>query len=72
MGKTSYQTKWHESFPWLAAVKSDIYKAYCKQYLKTFRKNKTKQKLEVEIQKDLEVVVTLDAEFNAPCRQTCK
>ena len=26
----------------LAAVKSDIYKAYCKQYLKTFTK-KTKQ-----------------------------
>ena len=51
MGKTSNQTKWHDSFPWLTAVKSDIYKAYCKQYLKTFRKNKTKQKLEVEIQK---------------------
>ena len=37
MGKTCYQTKWQESFPWLARVKSDIYKAYCKQCLKTFR-----------------------------------
>ena len=41
MGKTFYQRKWNESFPWLAAVKSVIYKAYCKHYLKTFRKTKT-------------------------------
>ena len=37
MGKTSYQTKWQESFPWLAPVKPDLYKAYCKHCLKTFR-----------------------------------
>ena len=37
MGKTKYQEKWQDDFPWLKRVQNDPYSAYCAVCLKSFK-----------------------------------
>ena len=41
MGKTTYCSKWEQSFPWISPVKNEKYMAYCKICVKSFRIEKS-------------------------------
>ena len=36
MGKRTYRAAWEKDYDWLALVKTDHHKAYCKRCAKTF------------------------------------
>ena len=41
MGKTTYCSKWEQSFAWISPVKNEKYVAYCKIWVKSFRIEKS-------------------------------